>query len=206
LSGEHIKFSVYDNGVQHTVNTTTGSNGVATAAFSFTIVGDYSVKAEFFGSSDYVGANSTTSITLTPLDTSLTLKTPENATQNAVATLFGTLLDEKNRPLQAATILFSQYNGTEWELLGSSQTNQSGMATFGYTPPNAGTYSIRAAFQGDETHAASIGEGSLQVLRVEAGYTIYIVVVIVLAAIAGSAYILFVRKKARATTPQKGKR
>jgi parallel beta-helix repeat protein len=205
LAGEHIKFSVYDNGVQHTVDSTTGGNGVATAPFSFTTVGDYSVKAEFFGSSDYVGANSTTSITLTPLDTSLTLKPPENTTQNAVATLFGTLLDEKDRPVQGATIEFSQYNGTAWEPLGSSQTNQSGIATFDYTAPNAGTYPIRAAFHGDETHAASVGEGSLQVLRAETDSTIYIVVAIVLAAIAGSAYIVFVRRKARASTPQTGK-
>jgi parallel beta-helix repeat protein len=206
LAGEPVTFSLYDADVRHTVNTTTSSKGVATATFSSTIVGDYSVKAEFFESSDYTGASSTTSITLTRLDTSLTVEIPENTTQTAVATLVGTLLDEKDRPLQGATIEFSQYNGTAWEILGSAQTNQSGMATFDYIPPNTGTYPIRAAFHGDETHAASVGEGSLQVLRTETDYTIYIIVAIVLAAIASLAYSLFVRKKARASTPQKGKR
>jgi parallel beta-helix repeat protein len=199
LLGERITFSVINDGVLQTVNTTTGLNGRATATFTFTVVGDYSVKALFAGSSDYAGSNSTASITLNPLDTSLMLKIPENVTQGEVVTMQATLLDEEDRPLAAATIEFAHYNGSAWTLLGSSQTNQSGVASFDYAPPTAGTHTVRATYSGDETHAASIAEEGLQVLESGTDYTIYVVLIVVVAAIASLLVALFFWKRPRAS-------
>ena len=195
LAGEQIGFYVYNDETILSKNSTTDNDGVAKAIFSLSIVGEYSIKAEYEGCADYLESNDTKLIKVNLLNTSLTLHSPENVTQNEELTIFATLLDENESPFYNATVEFHSYDGSTWKSLGSSKTNQSGVASFNYIPRDAGEFMLKAVFNGTETYAASnSGEYGFTVAS-EIDYVPYIILAAAIAIVVCLMYVALKRRK-----------
>ncbi|MCK4477709.1 PKD domain-containing protein [Candidatus Bathyarchaeota archaeon] len=200
LSGEQIEFYIYNDDLVSSGNDTTGIDGMARAIFSLAISGDYSIKAEYKGSESHLGSNSTKLITVNPLTTSLTIHGVKNVTKNEESMMFATLLDENESPVHNATVEFYSYNGNIWKLLGSSKTNQSGLASFNYIPQSAGAFMLKAVFNGTEMYAASnSSEYSFIVSQFIASEIDYVPYIILAAAIAIVVCLMYVALKRRKT-------
>jgi len=181
LVGEQIEFYIYDDGLVLSRNGTTDDDGVARAVFSLNVSGEYSIKVKYKGSIDYLESNNTRLITVNLLDTSLTLQVSENVTQNEEVTMFAMLLDENEKPVHNVDVEFYFYNGSTWEFLGASKTNQSGVASFSYAPQYTGMFLLKAMFDGTGTYAASnSSEQGFTVVAPEINYVPYIVLVIII--------------------------
>ncbi|MCW3988216.1 MAG: PKD domain-containing protein [Candidatus Bathyarchaeota archaeon] len=196
LSGEQIEFYVYDNDLVLSRNGTTDIDGMARAIFSLSISGDYSIEVKYKGSKDHLESNSTKLITVNPLTTALTVQTPKNVTQNEESMMFATLLDENESPVHNATVEFHSYNGNIWKLLGSSKTNQSGVASFSYISQFVGTFMLKAVFNGTEMYAASnSSEYSFTVVASEIDYVPYIILAAAIAIVVCLMYVALKRRK-----------
>jgi len=193
LSGEQIEFYIYNNDLVSSGNGTTGIDGMARAIFSLAISGDYSIKAEYKGSENHLGSNSTKLITVNPLTTSLTIHGIMNVTQNEELTMFATLLDETEIPIHNATVEFYSYNGSTWKLLGASKTNQSGLASFNYTPQSAGTFMLKAVFNGTEIYAASNSSDYSFTVASEIDYVPYVILAAAIAIVICLVYVALKR-------------
>lgn len=204
LLDEQIEFHVYDDGLVLSRNVTTGIGGVATATFSVNSFGEYTIGAVYRGSEDYLESNGTTSITVNLLNTALILQAQENVTQNEALTMSATLVDEQENPLYNATIEFYFHNGSAWESLGSSKTDQGGVASFSYVPQKTGTFMLKAVFNGTETYASSNVERSLLVMAPQADYTPYIIFAVILAAAVCLVLVIWRRRKTTLKTQRKG--
>jgi len=181
LVGEQIEFYIYDDELVLSRNGTTGNDGVARAMFSLSVSGGYLIKAEYKGGSDYLERNNTTFITVNLLDTILTLQASENITQNEEFPMFATLLDENEKPVYDVNVEFYFYNGSLWEFLGASKTNQSGVASFSYAPQYSGTFLLKAVFNGTGTYAASnSSQQSFTVVAPGIDYVPYVLLVIII--------------------------
>jgi len=204
LLDEQIEFHVYGDGLVLSRDVTTGIGGVATATFSVNSFGEYTVGAIYRGSEDYLESNVTTSITVNLLNTTLILQAQENVTQNEALTMSATLVDEQENPLYNATIEFYFHNGSAWESLGSSKTNQGGVASFSYVPQKTGTFMLKAVFNGTETYASSNVERSLLVTAPQADYTPYIILAVILTAAVCLVLVIWRRRKTTSKTQRKG--
>jgi len=196
LSGEQIEFYVYDNNLVLSRNGTTDIDGMARAIFSLAISGNYSIEVKYKGSEDHLESNSTKLITVNSLTTNLTIQALKNATQNEESMMFATLLDENESPVHNATVEFYSYSGNIWKLLGSSKTNQSGVASFNYISQSVGTFMLKAVFNGTEMYAASnSGEYSFTVVASEIDYVPYIILAAAIAIVVCLMYIALKRRK-----------
>jgi hypothetical protein len=198
LSNKQISFDVYDGEIILDVNRTTNSLGVASADFSLNVVGEYVVKAEFQGSSDYLESYDITIIMVDPLATSLTLQPVDEATLNEQLDLNALLLDAYENPIHDATVEFHLYNGSAWTLLGSSETDQGGVASFNYVPTSAGNFSLKVTFNGAAKYAASMSnEHVLMVAAPQTDYMTIIVLVVIAAVAVALAFIVLRRRKTK---------
>ena len=195
LSGEQIEFYIYNDGLVSSGNGTTGIDGIARAIFSLAISGDYSIKAEYKGSENHLGSNSTKLISVNPLTTSLTIHGVKNVTQNEELKMFASLLDENENPIHNAAVEFYYYNGSTWISLGSSKTNQSGLASFNYIPQSAGTSMLRAVFNGTEIYAASNSSEYSFTVASEIDYVPYVILAAAIAIIVCLVYVALNRRK-----------
>jgi hypothetical protein len=158
--------------------------------------GEYVIKASYLGSSDYLASESTAALTVNPISTSLELQPPENTTQNKEVTLSATLLDENENPIYNATVEFHLCNGSAWTPLGSSETDQDGVASFSYVPTRAGNFTLKATFNGAAKYASSTSnEHVLTVVAPQTDYTPVIVLVVVFALAIALAFIVLKRRK-----------
>jgi parallel beta-helix repeat protein len=196
LSSKQISFDVYNGELVLNVNRTTNSSGVATADFSLSVVGEYNVRAEFQGSNDYLESYDITIIMVNPLTTSLTLQSLDHATVNEQLNLSALLLDAYENPIPDATVEFHLYNGSAWNLLGSSETSQNGVTSISYMPALAGNFTLKATFNGTAKYASSTSdEQVLMVVAPQSDYTSIIILVVVIALASALVFIVLRRRK-----------
>jgi hypothetical protein len=81
--------------------------------------------------------------------------------------IVATLSDESNQSMQAMSIEYSLVSNEVQEKLGTQTTNSSSMAVQFFTPSAAGTYTIKASYAGDGTHAASSKEVIITINKVQ---------------------------------------
>jgi len=192
ISGEYIVFYCDEEKLG---NATTDYNGVAILFVRLSIVGTYQIKAHYTGSADYFGSNATVNVRFDPLNTTLFVDVPQNATQNDAITLYGILMDEDGIAVSSATIRFYLYNGSSWEEIGCALTNQSGIACLNYTLQHTGIFKLKGVFDGERIYAASeSNEATFMVTAKESDYTFHIVLVVT-AAIAICATIVLKRRR-----------
>jgi len=194
LEGERIYF--YDDD-RLVFSGDTNNTGVVRANISLGTAGEHLIRAEFKGSLDYLGINGTTSAMVNLLNTALVLDTPsENVTQNEVFTVFAVLTGEDGMSVANAEVKFCIYNGTAWKPIGSSITNQSGVASLDCTLQNVGSFMLKAQFDGSGTYAAvNSTEQSVTVVAVEKAPFQYVVIVLIVVVVISVAFLVFRRKK-----------
>jgi hypothetical protein len=204
LQGELIRFFIYEDGSVSSKNSTTNSSGIATATFWLTEVGEYQIVAEYHGSSDYVESISTAvSLTVSHLSSTLVLLVPDTVIQNQATNVYATLKDEREAPLPEVLVEFHLYDGEGWKLLGSSETNQSGVALFQLVSENEGAFSLRAVFNGFEIYAGSSGDADFTVAAAGTDYTLYILGIVLLAAAVTLGFIVFFRGRKQQGNPER---
>jgi parallel beta-helix repeat protein len=194
---KQVTIEAYNGDLDFSRTVNTDGMGVATTTLSVNTTGEYMLRASYFGDNDYLASESTAALTVNPMSTSLELQSPEKTTRNKEVTVSATLLDKDENPIYNATVEFHLYNGSAWELLGASQTNQSGVASFKHTITNTGTFFLRATYNGEGNYASSTSdEHSITVAALETNYTPYIILAaIIVSAVTLSLIFLRRRKK-----------
>lgn len=138
-------------------------------------------------------------VIVSQLDTTLNLRVPANIAAEDTATLFATLKDEDGKPIYGVAVEFQVHNGTMWNLLGYSATNQSGVASFTYIAKHVGSFLAKASFNGSEIYrGSSSSEQTLTVVSREGDYTLYVV----LAVLTVSVFIAYAALRMRRKPPQ----
>jgi len=143
-------------------NATTNENGIASISFlANTVPGNYRLKVSFAGDKYYKPAEALGWLVVTKETTILTLMV-EDCTFSDEARFIAILTDNDGVPLEGCIIYFDiSMDGENWEPLGESATNESGIAVFSWvcniTP---GEYFVRAVYDGNEYYLGSKSETS----------------------------------------------
>jgi len=197
LDGQQISFYIYKGElILENYTSVTDEYGVAIASFSLSSVGEYRIRAEYKGSIDYLGSNDSVFITVNPIGTTLIIHAPENATENQQITFLAFLMDEYENAISGVKVYFYLFNGSAWEMLGSSVTNESGVGSFNYTPQHSGKFILKAVFNGSLVYSASSSsEHEFVVIASAYGYTPYIVAAVILSAVVCTIFIVWKRKR-----------
>jgi 5-hydroxyisourate hydrolase-like protein (transthyretin family) len=178
------------------VGRTTNSLGVASADFSLNVRGEYTAKAEFQESGDYFGSHNITTLVVNPIATNLTLEPVGETLLSEQLDLSARLLDQYENPIHEATVEFYLHNGSAWTLLGSSATDQNGVAALSYVPAVIGNFTLKAAFNGTAKHASSAShERVLTVVTPPTDYGSIIIPLVVIALAIALAFIVLKRRK-----------
>ncbi|RLI44739.1 hypothetical protein DRO69_06705 [Candidatus Bathyarchaeota archaeon] len=197
LAGQQVSFYLYKGeSTLEKYSSTTDEYGVAMASFSLNSVGKHRIMAEYEGSIDYLGSNNSVFITVNPIDTTLTLHAPEKAAINQQVTFLAFLMDEHENAISGVKVYFYLSNGSVWELLGSSVTNESGVASLNYTSRYGGKFMLKAVFSGSGAYSASSSnEYSFMVTVSFHDYTPYIIATVILSALVCTVFIYWKRKR-----------
>jgi hypothetical protein len=134
------------------------ATGGASALHAYSLPGVYIAT---FTATDKHGATGTDSrsVTVRKRDTSAAFL-GYDGTYGKAGTLSASLVDEFGSPVAGRSISFS----VDGQVVGSAQTNGSGIATLGYTPAvAAGTHSVSAQFAPDTLYTGSASSGSISV-------------------------------------------
>ena len=199
LSNAQISFFLHYNSEVLNENRTTDINGLASVSFSVSSIGEFVIDADFSGTADYYGENATSTILVRPLDTHVSIQIPSNATKKELLTVMASLQDENGEPLVNAAVDFYFNDGDGWVFLGTSSTNQNGVASKSYVPQKTGSHLLRAMFEETGIYSASSGEDSLEVFSTDPDYSLLLV--IALSAVSIIVLLYFFLKRRR-TSPR----
>jgi 5-hydroxyisourate hydrolase-like protein (transthyretin family) len=177
LIGKNVTFHLSGGALEKEMSRLTNAFGNATILEYLLMSGTYNISARFEGNADYYGSNANWAFIVNALNTSISLPSLINATQQKPVILSATLKDENNLPIKQVSVTFYIYNGTGWEEIGSSQTNDAGVANLEYSPLDAGTYQLLAVFEGNGMY---LGSNATSTLKVNAkpsdiNYILYVV-------------------------------
>jgi len=159
--------------------------------------GTYEVRAMWLGDDTTYGATSNV-LTLTVLKITSTISitlSSTNITLGENVTISGTI-----DPAQPSVTVTIQYrlNGGEWISLANATTDANSNYTYTWTPEKAGTYEVKASWEGDEnTEGDESDMETLTVKKATEGIPLEIVIVLVAAIVVIAAiavYFLKVRK------------
>jgi PKD repeat protein len=204
ITGKQIEVEVFDGDLDISRNINTGALGMAATTLSLNATGQHAIRVSYAGSIDYLSSESTLTLSVNLMATSLELQAPENATQNSDVILSATLMGDDGNSIYNATVEFHVHNGNAWELLGISQTDQNGTARFGYTPTHTGTFKSRASYNGDWKHAASTsGEHSFTVVASGMDYVPYVLLGAMVASVAIVLLIVFTRRRGKSNQSER---
>ena len=173
----------------------TNANGVARADFSLSQVGGYRVEAEYQGNNDYWEINTEATIIIHPSLTSMDILTEDKVTQGQKTMIYVILNDENSNPLSGIELELKFYNGTDWQTVEYSVTDQNGGASFSYVPSTAGQHIMKTVFEGTTTHAASEKEFALTAESSETDYSPFVLLGIILVAGSIVSFIVWRRRR-----------
>ncbi len=140
----------------NSLGTETLANGTATLQTSFAKAGSYSVTAAYSGDSNNTASTSAaTGVTISPAASSTTLQAPSGGSVNGQITLKATVSGDN----PTGSVSFSAGSTS----LGTA-TLTSGVATLQTSFAAAGSYSVTAAYQGDQNNAASTSSAATIVI------------------------------------------
>jgi hypothetical protein len=140
----------------NSLGTETLANGTATLQASFANAGSYTVTATYSGDSNNTASTSAaTGVTISPAASSTTLQAPSGGNVNGQITLKATVSGDS----PTGSVSFSAGSTS----LGTA-TLTSGVATLQTSFAAAGSYSVTAAYQGDQNNAASTSSAATIVI------------------------------------------
>jgi trimeric autotransporter adhesin len=135
---------------------TTDSNGVASQDYVPTVTGSLSIRANFTGSAKFVGSGSDkVALAVNKLETTLILNAPTGAKVGQQISISASLSDANQKEIVGASIEFSVVSSGIEQSVGSSKTDQSGIAVIPFTPTTVTTYQMKAKFSTDAKYLAS---------------------------------------------------
>ena len=151
-------------------NTETNSEGLFSYSWKPTAAGTYEFKAEWDGDQKYVGATSNVIVATAKFSSYLFLSIDQpSATVGETVEIGGYVTPARYGAV--VTILYRQGDDS-WSVLAKTVTNESGAYTLDWKPTAAGTYQLRAEWDGDDqtlsaesSLAALIVTESLRVMR-----------------------------------------
>ena len=157
VSGAGVDFFAYIGGQWTKIgSTTTGSDGLAFLDYVPPTTGSIPVKAEFAGTSKYVGSSSNQIVlAVNKLATTLVLNAPAGANIGQEIMLSTTLKDANQKAVVGATIVYSAVSNGVEQQIGSSKTDLNGIASIPFTPTANASYQINAEFSQDSNYLAS---------------------------------------------------
>lgn len=144
IKNKKVTFTV--NGKSYTA--TTNSKGVATVKISLNKKGKYTYKAKFAGDGTYKAVTKSATLTINPLDSSLTLKKYTYKKSSKSKKLKATL-KSGTKVLKNKKVSF-KVNGKTY----SAKTNSKGIATVKIKLTKKGTFKYTAKFAGDNVYKA----------------------------------------------------
>jgi hypothetical protein len=140
----------------NSLGTETLANGIATLQTSFAKAGSYTVTAAYSGDSNNTASTSAaTVVTISPAASSTTLQAPSGGNVNGQITLKATVSGDN----PTGSVSFSAGSTS----LGTA-TLTGGVATLQTSFAAAGSYSVTAAYQGDQNNAASTSSAATIVI------------------------------------------
>jgi hypothetical protein len=130
---------------------TTDTNGISSVQYTPLSVGSYTFMAQYAGNQPggkYAQSNSTASLTVTQLSTSLALAIPSSLKIGDLANFTATF-KKADVPTGGITVSFSVLppNGS-WTPIGTAVTSALGIAQVTYTFTSVGSFTIKAEFAG----------------------------------------------------------
>lgn len=152
---------------------TTNSSSMYTYSWTSSGAGTHQFKANWTGSVDYLGAESTAvSVTVTKASSTITvIASPTSVTVGENVTLSGTIT-----PIRA-NVNVTITSGTT--TLGTVKTGTDGTYTFQWKPTAQGTYQITAAWLGDDTFNSATSTAitvTVEAATAPTDYTIYYII------------------------------
>ena len=126
-----------------------------------TNAGNYTVRASFAGNNNYNSSAATKTITINPVDTqvNITWASPQaydGGTHPATATVTGPVAADN--PIGSPAVSFEYFNGNTAGLAGTGTTT---------APTNAGTYTVRASFAGNNNYNSSAATKTITINPVD---------------------------------------
>lgn len=197
IPNEKIDFTFSENKTSSLIGSfLTNNTGVAAVTHTFSVAGEYLIRAAYNGSTKYMknSVNVTLLVNLRP--TVLSIDAPSSTTVGKKMKVTVILRDQNGTLLSNEIVDLLVHEGDKWTKVDSATTNSSGVAVFIYTPKNIGIIQIRADFQKTEVYDES--HSNVVALNVDKDYTRYIVVTaIVVVAIAAIVFGILINKRKR---------
>ena len=158
LNGKNVQFSVNGNIIG---TNSTNSDGIATLAYTIQQnSGSYPILAQFINDSTFATSSNSNNLIVGHTPTNVTINTV-TGNKGETINLTATLTDTLHKITISGKIIHFLINGN---LIGSSITNNNGIATLPYTIiQNGGYYNIKALFNGDNVYNSSNGGSKLKV-------------------------------------------
>jgi len=154
---------------------------------------------------DDLGAQTATFkvISVRKVGTTLAINAPSTADRGHTLTITATLKDENENLVPNATIEFYLLKQGEWESIGSNETSTSGAALVSYTTLlAAGTYQLKAAFNGTQILAESSVTFTIEIMDVAGaieGLPFWLIAICLALVITVAFVARFIRRKRQAS-------
>ena len=146
---------------------TTDSNGLGSQDYVPTVTGSLSISANFTGGAKFVGSGSDqVALAVNMLATTLVLNVPSNAKVGQQISLSAALNDANQKAIVGASIEFSVVSSGAEQSIGSSKTDQSGIASLPFTPTTVTALQFKAKFSPDSKYVASSDSKTVTVAQI----------------------------------------
>ena len=159
LEGEIVDFYIRSDTVWNKIGSDeTDASGIASISHTPTDAGAFQIKAVYGGSTIYAESSDTEMLTVSLLTTTLNLDAPTSARVEDTITLVATLKDEDGNPVADSAVDYYISSGAGWNTIGFAPTDTSGVASMDYTSTEAGTFKLKAVYEGTQKYAGSSSE------------------------------------------------
>ena len=159
VGGEVVDFYVRSDTVWNEIGSDeTDVSGIASIGHTPTDAGTFQIKAAYGGSTKYAESSDKDMLTVSLLTTTLDLYTPASARVEDTIILVAALKDENGNPIADSIVDYYISSGAGWSKVGLAPTDTGGVASMDYTPTEAGTFKLKAVYEGTRKYAGSSSE------------------------------------------------
>ncbi len=163
VMGVPIEYSYVSGGIEQSLGSAkTDQSGIASKIFVPSEAATVTITAKFPGDSNHTEASADILLTVTKVETSLTLVLSNSTVKNQnYVTLTAILTDSDNEPIDQTMVQFQVYEDGVWIPLNSVSTDIYGVASTVYKPDKAGSLPIKATYSGNAKYIDSISSEAI---------------------------------------------